>query len=140
VFTRAARLWRRWFAPATLGARGEAAAARHLRGQGYHVIAQGQRNVLGEIDLIAVDPTAQIRMLVFVEVKTRADHETGHPAEAVDRQKQQKLTRLATAYRQRHALVDVPARFDVIAVTWPTGARSPAIEHFKNAFDAQGDE
>jgi putative endonuclease len=35
--------------------------------------------------------------------------------------------------------LDYPARFDVVAVTWPDGQRRPTIEHFPNAFDAVGE-
>ena len=37
-------------------------------------------------------------------------------------------------------LVDHYARagFDVLAITWPKGARKPTIEHIKNAFEAVG--
>lgn len=124
------RLWRQ----GSLGARGEAAAARHLRKKGHQIVARGQRNELGEIDLISVDG----RTVVFVEVKTRAAHEAGHPADAVDRHKQRRLSRLATSYLKHRGLLDYPARFDVVAVTWPTGARTPIIEHYESAFEALG--
>ena len=59
-------------------------------------------------------------------------------AEAVDLAKQRRLTQLAVAFLKRHGLLEYPARFDVVAVTWPQRQRRPAIEHFKNAFDAVG--
>jgi putative endonuclease len=79
------------------------------------------------------------RVIVFVEVKTRASHERGHPAEAVGPQKQQRLTRAARLWLRRQRLAHLPARFDVVAVTWPPGQRRPTIEHFRNAFEAWGD-
>ncbi len=124
----------RFFPPRSLGVRGEAAAARYLRRQGYKIVARGDRAVLGELDLVALDQ----RTVVFVEVKTRESHDAGHPADAVDRIKQQRLTRLAIAYLRRHELLGYPCRFDVVAVTWPTGAKRPTIEHFPNAFEASG--
>jgi putative endonuclease len=30
------------------------------------------------------------------------------------------------------------ARFDVVAITWPTDARRPTIEHYQNAFSPPG--
>jgi putative endonuclease len=104
---------------------------------GYKIVARGQRDALGELDIVAVDmrdprgPT-----VVFVEVKTRTSHEAGHPVEAVDRDKQRRLTRLAMAYLKRHGLLNHPARFDIVAVTWPQDQTKPTIEHFKNAFEA----
>jgi len=127
------RAWRtRWFPPLTFGQRGERAAAKYLRRQGYIIVASGERGFLGEIDLVAV----QYRTVVFVEVKTRSAHDSGHPAEAVDRDKQRRLTRAAAEYRRRHDLLETSARFDVIAITWPAGKGKPVIEHYQNAFEA----
>jgi putative endonuclease len=126
--------WRRLRAPKPLADRGEQAAARYLKRLGYHIIARRDRSPLGEIDLVAVDG----RTVVFVEVKTRDSADAGHPSEAVDTAKQRRLTRLALAYLKRHRLLECPARFDVVAVTWPAGQRRPTIEHFKDAFEATG--
>jgi putative endonuclease len=135
----APRWLRRWLArwtpqPPSLGARGEAAAARFLQRRGYQIVGRGERDALGELDLVAVDA----RTVVFVEVKTRSSGDAGHPAEAVDDRKQRRLTRLALAYLKRHGLLEYPARFDVVAVTWPDDAAAPTIEHFQNAFAATG--
>ena len=131
----AVRDWlRRRFAPKPLGQRGEAAAARYLARQGYKIAARGNRTKLGELDLVAVDGST----VVFVEVKTRQSADEVHPALAVDDAKQRRLTRLALAFLQRHDLLRLPARFDVVAVTWPDGQRRPTIEHIKNAFEATG--
>ncbi|HEX5102167.1 MAG TPA: YraN family protein, partial [Pirellulaceae bacterium] len=119
-----------------LGRRGENAAARHLQRLGYVIVARGHRGLIGEIDLVAVEG----RTLVFVEVKTRTSQDAGHPADAVDAAKQRRLTRLALSYMKRHDLLDNPARFDVIAVTWPDQGSRPVIEHFKDAFEPVGFE
>jgi putative endonuclease len=126
--------WRGWTRPRTLGQRGEAAATRFLRRLGYTIVARGERDHLGEIDLVAVDG----RTVVFVEVKTRRSHDAGHPADAVDEAKQRRLARLALAYLKRHDLLECRARFDVVAVTWPDDRRPPQIEHYKNAFEPAG--
>jgi len=120
-------------APKPLGRRGEDAAARYLRRLGYTIVARGHRDTIGELDLVAVDG----RTLVFIEVKTRTTHDAGHPADAVDEAKQQRITRLALSYMKRHDLLECSARFDVVAVTWPDRGR-PTIEHFKSAFEAAG--
>jgi putative endonuclease len=117
-----------------LGRRGENAAARFLWRQGYILVARGQRGRIGELDLVAV----QGRTIVFVEVKTRASTDAGHPSDAVDHDKQARLTRLALAYMKRHDLLDCSARFDVVAITWPDGQFRPRIEHFPSAFEATG--
>ncbi|MBI3464406.1 MAG: YraN family protein [Planctomycetes bacterium] len=133
-------VWQTWLSrlrpPKPLGRRGEDAAARYLRRLGYKIVARGERDRLGELDLVAVDrPT-----VVFVEVRTRTSQTAGHPVETVDAVKQRRLTRLALGYLKRHDLLEYPARFDIIAITWPPGARHPTIEHFKNAFECVGPE
>jgi len=125
---------RRLFPQRSLGQRGEWAAARYLRRRGYRIIARGDRSKWGELDLVAVEG----RTVVFVEVKTRDNQDAGHPVEAVGTLKQRKLTRLAVTFLKRHGLLEQAARFDVIAVTWPSDNRRPRIEHFKNAFEAMG--
>ena len=124
----------RYFSPQPLGQLGEAAARKYLRRRGYKILARGDCVGGGELDLVALDR----RTIVFVEVKTRQSHDAGSPAEAVDAEKQRRLTRLALGFLKRYRLLEHPARFDVIAVTWPAGKRRPAIEHFKNAFEAAG--
>lgn len=125
---------KRLFARKPLGQRGEAAAARYLIRLGYKIAARGDRTKLGELDLVALDG----RTVVFVEVKTRQSSDEVHPSEAVDEAKQRRLTRLALQFLGRHGLLDAPARFDVVAVTWPDGRGRPTIEHIKNAFEATG--
>ncbi|MFZ5830683.1 MAG: YraN family protein [Planctomycetota bacterium] len=129
---RLAGWWRARLARPTLGQRGEALAARYLLRKGYRIVIRGSRMPGGEIDLVALDG----RTIVFVEVKTRTSADHGHPAEAVDDEKQRRLTRLALRLLKRHGLLDHPARFDVVAVTWPENRRRPTIEHFINAFPA----
>ena len=126
---------RRLFPRKPLGQRGEAAAARFLKRRRYKIIARGDRLHPGELDLVAVD---RDRTIVFVEVKTRQSQDAGHPSEAVTPAKQRRLTRLAVTFLKRHGLLEYPARFDVIAVTWPQARRRPTIEHIPNAFEAVG--
>ena len=134
TFSTSARWWRRLFPKRTLGQRGEIEAARYLKRRGYKILARGRRLAPGELDLVALDG----RSIVFVEVKTRTSADVGHPAEAVDAVKQRKLTRLAVTFMKRHGLLEFPARFDVVAITWPEGRGRPTIEHFQNAFEAVG--
>ncbi len=131
-----ARLWAwlRHRPPPRLGARGEAAAARYLRRQGYTIVARQARAGFGELDLVAVDRG----VVVFVEVKTRRSDQAGHPAEAVDLRKQRRLARAALAFLRQHRLLEHPVRFDVVAIAWPARARRPVIEHIPHAFEPPG--
>ena len=120
-------LWNRW-----LGDRGERTAAEYLRRRGFRVLVRSYRTAQGEVDLICRDGD----VVVFVEVKAR---KRGHPAEAVDRQKQRRLTLAALHFLKRHGLLEARARFDVVAITWPEGGTPSRIEHLPNAFEAAGD-
>ena len=127
---------------APLGKRGEQAAARLLRKQGLRIIAEGESDRGGEIDLIAIDrrkPNSPT--IVFVEVKTLASRKPGHPADRVDADKQRRLTQAALRFLKRNRLLEQRARFDVVAVWWTRQQepRPERIEHFENAFEATGE-
>ena len=130
--------FRDWFAQRfpekSLGDRGEDAAAKFLKRQGFHILARGLDSPLGELDIVAVDG----RTVVFVEVKTRRSDDAGRPSEAIDPRKEQRMTQAALAYLKSNRLLNYSARFDVVAITWPDDTRKPTIEHFKNAFSPVG--
>lgn len=119
----------------SLGQRGEIAAERYLLKLGMIIVARGYQNSFGEIDLIAVDE----RTVVFVEVKTRTTDQFGSPAEAVDEDKQSKLSKTGLAYLSRHKLLEHRARFDVISIVWNKDDKHPKIEHIRDAFEVIGD-
>ena len=119
--------WRRWF-----GTRAERRAAKFLRSLGYRILVRNYTCPLGEVDLIALDGDC----IVFVEVRSSERDDTTRPAESVDRRKQEKLTRLALHFLQRKNLLNHPARFDVLAISWPPGAADPKMVHYPSAFEA----
>lgn len=112
-----------------LGSKGEDLAARYLKGKGYRITARNFKTPIGEIDIIAQDGEA----VVFVEVKTRADDSFGHPFEAVDRRKQEKLKKVALYYLKNHLKDDAQSRFDVLSII--TGSGKDEIEHIVDAFE-----
>jgi putative endonuclease len=113
-----------------LGDRGENVAARFLRNLGYKIIMRNFRCDLGEVDVIARDG----KTLVFVEVKTRA-YDDPAPEEQVNPEKRAQIQKAAKYYLSRYGFPQPPARFDVVAIVWPTG-REPMIRHTPSAFDA----
>jgi putative endonuclease len=113
-----------------LGERGENVAAKYLRNQGYKILERNYRCQVGEVDIIARDK----KTLVFVEVKTRA-YDDPTPEEQVNEFKQNQCTKAAKFYLGRFGVPQPPARFDVVAVVWPTG-QPPIIRHEKDAFEA----
>ncbi len=114
-----------------LGDRGENMAARELRNKGYKIIVRNFSCEMGEIDIIARDGST----LVFVEVKTRVDDSQVSPEQQVNDHKQHQITKAAKYYLTRYGVPQPPARFDVVAIVWPTG-RQPQITHIEDAFGA----
>ncbi len=121
--------WRRWF-----GTRSERAAARFLQRLGYRILKRNYSCVYGELDLVALDG----KTLVFVEVRSTGSDDPNRAAASVDAVKQQRLTRLALHFLRERHLLEYPARFDVLAISWPDGQREPTIVHHRQAFDAVG--
>jgi putative endonuclease len=117
-----------------LGERGEIAAAKYLKSLGYRIVTTRLRQRFGEIDIVAVDG----QTVVFVEVKTRRLDLTTQPADAVDKVRQQRLTRAALAVLKYHGLLEYASRFDVIEVVWPFESKAPTIRHIVDAFPAVG--
>ncbi len=114
-----------------IGANGEKIAAKHLKKQGYKIVAKNFRSSHGEIDIIAKDKD----FLVFVEVKSRKNCEEnfknyGLPAEAVNKTKQQHIIFTAQIFLQRHP-TDKALRFDVIEVYLGDEIK---INHIEDAF------
>jgi putative endonuclease len=121
--------WRRWF-----GTRSERAAARFLKRLGYRILKRNYACPHGELDLVALDGAC----IVFVEVRSTAGTDPTRAAASVEAAKQQRLTRLALHFLQHYRLLDRPARFDVLAISWPEGQREPLIVHHQSAFEAVG--
>ncbi len=96
-----------------LGADGEAAVAQWYERRGYEVLARNWRCRDGELDLVV----RAGRTFVFCEVKTRSSSAFGAPAEAVGREKQARLRRLAARWLEDAAPVrPASIRFDVASV------------------------
>jgi putative endonuclease len=112
-----------------LGRAGEDLACEYLERKKYTIVARGFRLFRGEIDIIARDGD----VLVFVEVKARADESHGRPEESVTPGKQKQVRRIARGYLQTHPCPGVDCRFDVIAILF-RGERDYRLEHFVDAF------
>ena len=121
--------WRRWF-----GSRSERAASRFLKRLGYRIVARNYSCKLGELDLVALDGPC----VVFVEVRSTETEEPERPAASVDAAKQRRLSELALYFLQQKKLLNHPARFDVMAISWPPAAKEPKIVHYPNAFEVVG--
>ena len=111
------------------GISGEELAIEYLKKQGLKVVEQNVRLTVGEIDVVCYDGD----VLVFVEVKYRADSTVGNPFEAVTSAKQRTISKVASYYCLTHGYgTSTPCRFDVAAVL------GEQIKVIQNAFDYQG--
>ena len=117
------------------GAIAEDLVARRLAAAGWEIVERNARTRYGELDIVARDgPT-----LVFIEVKgaregTRFGPE--RPILSIDRRKQQRVRRLATAWmaerRDRPPYDEI--RFDAVGVTLDRSDRPVHVDYVKGAF------
>lgn len=110
------------------GALGEELAAEHLREAGHTVLHQRWRCRAGELDLVTRDE----HTLVGVEVKTRRGTGFGHPLEAVDAKKRERLYRLLLEYATDQELLAVPRRLDVIGLILAPDGRCRELTHLQD--------
>ncbi|MEO6354469.1 MAG: YraN family protein [Oxalobacteraceae bacterium] len=106
------------------GQAGEDAALAYLTAQGLTLLQRNFRCKGGEIDLVM--QAGQV--LVFVEVRRRADRLHGGAAASVTRSKQARLIIAAHIYLQRYRMPPA-CRFDVIAID------GEHLEWLQNAID-----
>jgi len=113
-----------------IGQLGEELALAHLLANGLKPLIRNYRCKMGELDLVMMER----EVLVFVEVRCRANNDYGGAAASVDWKKQHRLVLAAEHLRmQRAELRRYPARFDVVAIT--TGSQPKAkVDWIKNAF------
>ena len=95
-----------------LGRWGEERAADWYRRRGWEVLDRNWRGSRGELDLVL----GRHDTVVFCEVKTRTSAAFGHPAEAVDHRKQQRIRSLAAEWLSLHRPSAGELRFDVACV------------------------
>jgi putative endonuclease len=118
-----------------IGYAAEELLAARLASRGWEIVERNARTRYGELDIVALDGEA----LVFVEVKAgRAGSSFGpeRPVLSVDRRKQLRVRRLATAWMSERRGVRPYAeiRFDAVGVTFDRDGRVLDVEHIENAF------
>ncbi len=103
---------------------GEAKSVLYLKNLGYEILETNYKLPFGEIDIIAKDG----ERVIFVEVKVRNSIRHGYPREAVTKEKQQTIRRVAECYLKKKRALNRYTRFDVIEIL------GDKITHLKNAF------
>lgn len=129
--------------PASTRARGRASedlAASFLEARGLVVCARNVTLAHAELDLVAriAGEPGTADMIVFVEIRSRKDDRAGDPAETVDRSKQRRVVRAATAWLLREDLWErVAVRFDVLTILFGDD-KAPEITWIPGAFEVDG--
>ena len=112
-----------------LGARGESLASDWYVARGYTVLDRNWRTRQGELDLVL----EHHQVIVFVEVKTRTTDAFGAGVEAVNREKQMRIRRLAGQWLGAHDQAHRGLRFDVVSILAPRDG-PPIIDVYQAAF------
>ena len=110
-----------------LGKKGEELAVKFLSNLGYEILEQNFRFKRDEVDIIA----SKNDIIVFVEVKTRANNFLGEPEEAVSIGKQKRIIKVANHYLIENDL-DNEGRFDIIGII--LNEKTKNINHISEAF------
>jgi putative endonuclease len=112
-----------------IGGAAEDVASHLLLREGYFVVERNFRCKAGELDVVAYradprhrdarDPVLRraARMLVFIEVRSRHDHEHGDALLAVGPAKQRQVARVAGLYLNFRDPDYDEIRFDVVGIT-----------------------
>jgi len=95
------------------GRANELRAERELRRRGYRIVERNFRGRLGELDLVAYDGD----VLVFVEVRSRANGAHGGGLGALTPTKLRQVARVAELYLAVRRPRFRTCRFDVVAIT-----------------------
>jgi len=112
------------------GNQAEQLAREHLTRHGLSFCESNFQCKTGEIDLIMKDG----EMLVFVEVRYRAETSHGSPLDTVTPSKQRKLIRTASYFLQQHFGDRWPAcRFDVVGINGELDGQ-PQVQWIPSAF------
>ena len=111
------------------GKNGDDMVAKFLIKRGYTVLKRNYICRFGEIDIIA----EKNGVTAFIEVKTRKENSLVKPLEAVDSQKQRRMTLTAEDYITKTQTDNLQPRFDVAEVT-VTEENKYRLNYIKNAF------
>ena len=116
------------------GALVEQAAREHLVAAGLGFVAANVNYRCGELDLVMRDRDRLGELLVFVEVRFRADDGHGGGAASIDGWKRRKLLQAAQRYLVTERCADAPCRFDVVEASGDPA--NPVLHWIRDAFRA----
>lgn len=116
-----------------VGRLGEISAVIYLESKGLVILARNYRSKIGEIDIVARDPTG---LIVFVEVKTFSRIYSGGlvPEDNLSEFKMRKFRRMCTLFSAKHSHLfgsEDAWRMDLIAITF-LGTGKALLRHYIN--------
>ena len=109
-----------------LGAQAERRAEAYLRGRGFEILERNYRAPCGELDLVAREG----KILVFVEVRSRASDAFGGAQESIGAAKRKRWVKTARLYLEKIRW-EGEVRFDVVAFN------DGRLTHIPEAFHPQ---
>lgn len=111
------------------GQKGEKAATKYLKKQGYKIIERNFRTRFGEIDLIAQKGD----LLVFIEVKARiAKEDFGQAEWAINRKKIAQVKQMAQVYLVKKQPDYQNLRIDAITIIFSPEGKIVSLKHWQN--------
>ncbi|HJT79585.1 MAG TPA: YraN family protein [Chthoniobacterales bacterium] len=116
------------------GRKGEDAACRFLRKNGYKILHRNFKHRRGgEVDVVC----RQGEILVFVEVKTRANEDARRPFDDIKSFQKRQIARGAEVWLRMLDNPEITYRFDVVEVI-DNGRHKPRCELIQDAFQFAG--
>lgn len=118
----------------SLGRLGEKIASEYLSREGYKILEMNFQKRWGEIDIVALDPSAgsgQVT-LVFVEVKTRMKGDFISPEESISSHKISSLKKSAYFYKAKHPELPEALRIDFVGIEMNNNLKPERINLIKN--------
>jgi putative endonuclease len=112
-----------------LGRLGESIASKYLKRKGLRILGKNVVLGNGEIDIVAFDVKNEI--LIFVEVKLRADGALVPGYFAVDARKKNILRRTCMAYIRKFSLSQISHRFDIVEVGMDKATGKHSVSHYE---------
>ena len=113
---------------------GEDYAAEYLRKKGYIIMERDWTFGRSKRDIDIICKTSDMTMVVFVEVKARANDDVTNPEDAVDIRKMRHLMVAADEYVKSHDISE-ELRFDIVTIVGKRNSKQIKVNHIEDAFN-----
>lgn len=128
MFCRCCAFLRKFFNPNVVrGRKGELAAVRYLKKQGFKILERNWQHGRYEIDIIAQILTC----VIFIEVRGRSESNLQSGYDSVNRNKKRAISHAIYAYLSQHRCI-TSYRFDIISIQWDVYGKILNLHHYEN--------